>query len=318
MKYIIFLFAFAITNVWAQPQWAQNPISNPDFYTGIGIGDSLSAAKLDAKNQIVSSIRSTHSYFLSQTIETTGNRGEQKTASKVSSSSNEVLLPEVAWVNSTSKNGLFYTLGRVDKKEFVQLYEQHLDISLSNYQSHLNKQNFSFSEYITLVSYRPTLEQLAERASFISGYSEKGKKHLAQIITLLKNISNHGDSICMRVVYKGSSSFEKRIFLPMVENAFSSSGLVLRNTSDCEPVNININSHSTRNGEDRIDKITLFIDVGSPSVISKNVTFFGQSSGSKKNSYADSVMNFYRHFNQKNNFGLFILDESKSSLVIQR
>lgn len=317
MKYFSFLFFFAIANVWAQPEWAKNPAIDPNVYTGIGIGDSLTAAKLDAKNQITSSIRSTNSFFLNQTIETLGNKAEQKTTYQASSSSKNMMLPEIDWVNTTIENGLFYTLGQVDKKEFIRLYEQHLYISLSRYQSQLNKRNFEFNEYLSLLSKKEKLETLAEQASLISSASEKGKQHLRQIIILLKNINEHSSSICMRVSYKGSSSFENKIFTPMIENAFSNMGITLKNKIECEPIVIRVNSDVTKNEAHRTDEITLFLDIGLPISISKIVTFYGQSSGSKKNSYADSVMNFDDFFHHKMEFSSFIFEESKSSLVIK-
>lgn len=316
MKYAILLLLLASNVVCAQPKWTLNIASDPSTFIGVGVGDSLANAKLDAKNQIASSIRSTHSFAISKVVNTTQLEGTSETSSISKSNSNNVLLPELMWPHIDRYNGVYYVMGKIRKNDLIALYERTLAITASEYSKQLVLNELTLQDYLKLLSGQEKIALAAERASIIYDDSSKGKEFHALFLSLNKKLNQHSNKSCIKIFYKGSSSFERKMFEPMVEQVLASSGITVDTLVSCEPVKINVNSDGSKVNGQRIDKIKLFVELGSPVIVSKTVTFGGRSSGSKKSSYSNAVDNFIQYFNENNPFMGYLLDTSKSTLVI--
>ncbi|CAH6803460.1 conserved exported hypothetical protein [Vibrio chagasii] len=317
MKYIS-LILFLVTHfAWAEPEWATNIVIDPDSYIAIGIGDSLSNAKLDAKNQIASSIHSTHTFTISQSVGSRGLKGFSETSSYSETNAEKVLLPELTWPHMEGKNGLYYVMGKAKKSDLVDLYERTLSITVTKYSNQLISNTLSLKDYLLLLSDKEEVMLAAERASIIYKDSLKGKKLYSQFVSLIDKTNKYVNEACLKIIYKGHSSFERKMFEPMVEQALASSGLSVGTLGECDTLKFNIVSEGSKANGQRTDKIKLFIELGEPAVTSKAVSFFGYSSGSKKKSFSNAVDNFNQHFNSDNYFMLYLLDSSKSTLYIQ-
>jgi hypothetical protein len=317
MKYVSLILTLVTSVAWAQPEWVNNIEIDPDSYIGIGIGDSLFNAKLDAKNQIASSIRSTHTFAISKVVKTNALTTISDSYSKVESSAYKVLLPEVLWLHIEENNGLYYVMGKAQKIDLVTLYERQLAVTASNYSKQVTSDNLSLKDYLKLISGRDDILLAAERASIIYGESSKGKQFYAQFISLIEKTNKYNNKTCFNVDYKGHSSFERKVFKPMVEKALASSGMTVSNSSSCELVRININSEVSKANGLRTDKIKLFVELGVPRVASKTIAFVGNSSGSKKASFLNASDNFSHHFNYSNPFMSYLLDDSKQIYFIK-
>lgn len=317
MKYLSALCALFSLNAWSQPNWVNNVKPNSKVYAGVGIGETLANAKLDATSQISSSIRSSHSYYINQAVETVGDKGEQTSYSSMQSEAKNMLLPELKWVKMEGDSGLYYVLGEVRKTELVTLYERTLAMTSNDYAKQINTYQLSFQEYLQLLAQHEDIQLAAERASIIHDQSPKGEAYYQQFVGLLKKISVFGHSNCMQVSYKGHSAYDGKTFTPMVEAALSQSRINVSDNPVCEPVTINTNSESERTTDGRKDKITLYIELGSPAVKSKTVAFYGTSSGSKKAAYSNAIEQFNRHFNKSNSLMSYLLDDSQHHRLIQ-
>lgn len=317
MKYLGALCAVVSFGACSQPDWVNEITLNPNYYTAVGIGETLANAKLDSASQISASIRSTHSFYLKQTIETVGEKGSQTSSSSMQSETKNMLLPEIQWVKMEGDNGLYYVLGQVKKNDLVSLYERTLAMMSSNYIKQINAKQISFQEYLQLLAKHEDIQIAAERASIIHGDSPMGETYYQQFVELLKKISQFGDASCMQVTYKGHSTFDGKTFTPMIEAALSQSRITVSDNASCTPITINANAESERSSGGRKDKITLHIALGSPAVKSKTITFYGKSSGSKKVAYANAVEQFNRHFDRSNSLMGYLLDDSELKLQIQ-
>ena len=316
MKYSLFIVVFASLNAWAQPDWVEQVKPDSSAYVGIGIGDTLANAKLDAKNQIASSISSTHSFEISQTVETIGDEGTQRSSSHTHSNADHILLPEISWPQIASEDGIYYVMGKVSKTELVNLYERTLAISSSEFSGQTGPGALSFKDYLRLFEARDELALSAKRAAIISDSSAAGKHYHAQFVELLTKLNGYQSSSCLKVNYKGHS-YEGKIFKPMVESALSTAGVNVKNDAACETLDINASSESSRSGTQRVDAITLYFELGSPVVRSKTVALEGKSSGSKKAALINATDVFNRHFDRSNSLMNFLLDPATSDVVIQ-
>lgn len=317
MKYFTYLYMLISINAWGQPTFVNEIKTNSAMYTAVGIGDTLTNAKLDATNQISSSIRSTHSYYLNQSIDTVGDKGEHYSSSSIQSAAKDVLLPELRWIKMEEDSGLYYVLGEVHKKDLVALYERTLSIMSNDYAKQINATQLGFQEYLQLLAKHEDIQLAAERASIIYEQSAMGKTYHEQFVGLLKKISEFNNTSCMQVNYIGHSGYDEKIFTPMVETALSKSRITVSEGSACELVAINVNSDSERTTDGRKDTITLHIELGSPAIKSKTVTFYGASSGSKKAAYINAVEQFNQHFDQSNSLMGYLLDDSQDHQAIQ-
>lgn len=316
MKYISFIIALVTSVAWAHPEWAKNIASDPNVYIGVGIGDTLVNAKLDAKNQIASSIRSIHTFAISKVVKTNGLTGVSDTYSNSESSAYKVLLPELIWPHMEEYNGLYYVMAKVKKGELVTLYERKLAITASNYSKQVTSHKLSLKDYLKLIRGREEILLAAERASIIYGESSRGKQFHAWFLSLIEKTNQYSNKSCLKVDYKGHSSFERKVFKPMVEQALASSGMAVNNSSLCELVKININSEASKANGQRTDKIKLFVELGTPTIVSKTIAFVGYSGGSKKASFSNATDNFIEHFNYNNSFMSYLLSDSKQTLFI--
>ena len=296
-----FIFIAAILtsfSVFAAPEWTNNVQQKEGYITGVGLAEDIAKAKQSATADIAKTLYANVSSVFSSIATTSGDNGLLETASQNSIESEDVLLPNIHWDKIEASDGIYYAMGTVSKSEIISLYKKNLIMALKPFENIENKSVINLNDYLFLLEHKDILNLSAKRANAIASLSSAGKIFHEQIYQLFSKQNKFVGSVCFNVK-KSRDRMADKIYLPSIESALQADRFQLSQSRDCLPVKF-------RSKTQRVDKktaqVTMQMDIGQPTIVSKLIKFSGTSSGSYKSAMFDAADNFSNYF--INNGGL--------------
>jgi hypothetical protein len=309
---LLMVLTFIFRPVFAAPNWAENPPRQDGYIIGVGLGEDITKAKQDAISSIARALNSNVTSSVSSRAITSGTEGSHATLSTNVISSEDVLLPNISWVEMITEEGVSYAIGKVSKDEVIALYEDNLSIALKPFGHILNKHKIDLNDYLFLLSNKNKLDLSAKRARSVASSSTKASNYHRDIETLLTKQNAFIGSTCFNIK-KSHDRMADKIYLPSIESAIQSSQFVLKDDKACTP--IRFRSKTERTGK-TIANVVMQIDIGQPALVSKVIKFKGQSSGSYKSAMMDAADNFSNYFIANTGLLNSLLNESANTIEI--
>ena len=286
------LFLFSIVNANAQPSWVAEEVDNNGYYYGVGIGESISEARTNALVEMAQTISSRISTRTSSAV-TTGTEGTQvQSSSHYSMTTSDIDLNMVNWAKTEKSGELIYVLAKLSIADFVKHYEHQLAILSAQFTGLLNKQDYQLAEFIQVQNNKQALDTAIAKAELISLHSRSATGQLKAFLGIYRKQNQFINRSCFQVK-KSNNRIADKIFLPVLESVIAANQFRVKNSLECVPVNFSARFHHPKAG---LAKVSLKIELGSPTIVSQVIKVQGHSDGSPMAARLDAAERVSRYF----------------------
>ncbi len=298
------------------PSWVEKPEFKRDAFSSIGLGDTLNEAKRDALVNLSNTMSSSISSSLTHSITTQSGETLQKSNADSQIISDIVMLPRINWDKMELDEGIYYVQASIFISQYVMLIENHIELTLAPLKHLLNKSSLSLEDYFYLEGLSDKLSLLSRQALSILTFSPNSKGTIEDIHALLKMKNAFKQTICIKIIAKSTSDYEKKILQSSLEQTLAQSGLPVKNNFDCLPLTFYSSSQSEQVKKKRRVHISMQVELGQPTLYKKLFKFSGDSQGKKSIAMANASANFASYFSRENSLLNTLFDNSLTVIEI--
>jgi len=187
LNLMMFLMGCFSTSLFASPQWFNNIPHEEGVMIGVGVGESIADAKQAAMADIGNTLYSNVSSNIANKVKMHNEEVDTEFLSTKLVSSENVLLPKVAWESLETDDNAYYAMAKVSVAEIVALYEKNLALQLEPFNHLLENETLTLNEYLQLRASDKELKLAAQRAAAIASLSNNAQVSFAKVMSLFRN-----------------------------------------------------------------------------------------------------------------------------------